>query len=290
MGATVKKVAWNSNRLLRFPKANLNIYSKICLYYVYSGTTRKTLHIGIHRAESMVDIFLPLDEIFEWDVDNWSKCLPYWEPWLTGLDRDTARILTLGERNGGLSLWFALQGFKVLCTDYNIPGKGAQLSHERWMVQDRISYAAVDAFKVPYPENYFDVVACKSVIGGLRLQHKQPETRTLENQRLAVEEIRRVLKAGGIFLGAENLTGTKIHQFLRWMKYGPELGWRYLRTTEIQWLFENYSFCQQKQWGLVGSPWRKFDRLNPLSRVIDACLSNVLPGDWLYISFIRARK
>jgi DDE superfamily endonuclease len=26
-GATVKKVAWNSNRPLRFPKANLNIYS-----------------------------------------------------------------------------------------------------------------------------------------------------------------------------------------------------------------------------------------------------------------------
>jgi SAM-dependent methyltransferase len=245
----------------------------------------------------MVGTVLPLDEIFEWDVDNWSKCLPYWEPWLTRLDRDTARILALGERDGGLSLWFALQGFKVLCTDYHIPGEQARLSHERWMVQDRVAYAAVDAFNIPYPENYFDVVACKSVIGGLVLQRKMSETRTLENQRLAVEEIRRVLKPGGVFLGAENLTGTKIHRFLRWMKYGPDLGWRYLRTTEIQWLFESYSVCQQKQWGLVGSPWWKFgshwwkfDRLNPLLRVIDVCLSNVLPGDWLYISFIRARK
>jgi hypothetical protein len=81
------------------------------------------------------------------------------------------------------------------------------------------------------------------------------------------------------------------------MKHGPECGWRYLRTTEIQWLFARYSLCQQKQWGLVGSQWWKlgtqwwkFDRLNPLLRGIDACLSNVLPGDWLYISFIRARK
>ena len=100
----------------------------------------------------MVGTFLPLDDIFEWDVDNWSKCLPYWEPWLTRLDRDTARILALGERNGGLSLWFALQGFKVLCTDYYMPGEVARLSHARWMVQDRISYAAVDAFNIPYPE------------------------------------------------------------------------------------------------------------------------------------------
>jgi SAM-dependent methyltransferase len=245
----------------------------------------------------MVGTVLPLDDIFEWDVDNWSKCLPYWEPWLTRLDRDTARILAVGERDGGLSLWFALQGFQVLCTDYHMPGERARLSHERWMMQDRIAYAAVDAFNIPYPENHFDVVACKSVIGGLVLQRKLLETRTLENQRLAVEEIRRVLKPGGMFFGAENLAGTKIHQFLRWMKHGPELGWRYLRTTEIQWLFESYAVCQQKPWGFVGSPWWKlgshwwrFERLTPCIRVIDACLSNVLPRDWLYISFIRARK
>ena len=117
------------------------------------------------------------------------------------------------------------------------------------MVQDRISYAAVDAFNIPYPENHFDVVACKSVIGGLVLQRKRPETRTLKNQRLAVEEIRRVLKPGGIFLGAENLTGTKIHQFLRRMKYGPELGWRYLRTTEIQWLLRVIRYVNRNSGG-----------------------------------------
>ena len=223
-------------------------------------------------------------------------------PSLLGAMADEAGQGYHADSSSGRKKWRAeslvrLQGFKVLCTDYHMPGEQARLSHARWMVQDRIAYAAVDAFNIPYPENSFDVVACKSVIGGLVLQRKLPETRTLENQRLAVEEIRRVLKPGGIFLGAENLTGTKIHQLLRWMKYGPELGWRYLRTTEIQWLFESYSFCQQKQWGLVGSPWWKlgshwwkFDSLNPLSRVIDACLSNVLPGDWLYISFIRARK
>jgi hypothetical protein len=29
LGSTAKKVAWNSNRLLRFPKANLKIYSSL---------------------------------------------------------------------------------------------------------------------------------------------------------------------------------------------------------------------------------------------------------------------
>ena len=248
-------------------------------------------------ADTVIEAFLPLDEIFEWDVDNWSKCLPYWEAWLTRLDRNTAQILALGERAGGLSLYFALQGFHVLCTDYHLPSNRVRLFHARWGVQERIAYAAVDAFHIPYPEHTFDVVVCKSVIGGLLLERKRPESLTLPNQRLAVEEIRRVLKPGGIFLGAENLAGSAIHRGLRWMKYGAACGWRHLRTTEIQWLFTSYAVVQQQQWGLVGSPWWKFgshwwqfDRLHPLFKVMDACLCPLLPGDWLYISFIRARK
>ena len=39
---------------------------------------------------------VPLDAIFEWDVANWSRCLPYWEPWLRRLDTQTAQVLALG--------------------------------------------------------------------------------------------------------------------------------------------------------------------------------------------------
>lgn len=245
----------------------------------------------------MVSTCVPLDDIFEWDVDNWSKCLPYWAPWLTRLDRNTTHILALGERAGGLSLYFALQGFHVLCTDYHLPSERVRLLHARWGVQERMTYAAVNAFHIPYPANAFDVVVCKSVIGGLQLERKRPESRTLPHQRLAVEEIRRVLKPGGLFFGAENLVGSPIHRGLRWLKWGVASGWRHLRPAEIQWLFANYAVCEQRQWGLVGAPWWKFgshwwqcDRLHPLFRVLDAWLCPVLPGAWLYISFIRARK
>jgi SAM-dependent methyltransferase len=231
-----------------------------------------------------------LDDVIGWDVPNWSGCLSYWQPWLTDLSKRTAKILVLGERDGGISLWLAKLGFDVLCTDYRPPGERAQSLHRRWEVQKHMTYASADVFKLAYPDDCFDVVACKSVIGGLALDYKAVSTRTLENQKLAVMEIRRVLKPAGIFLGAENLTGTGVHMFLRKVRSKGNLGWRYLRISEIRWLFDGYSDCQQKSHGFLGTHWFAGRGLNGLCASADACFSKLLPGDWLYISFMRARK
>jgi len=231
-----------------------------------------------------------LNDIIGWDVRNWSRCLDYWQPWLDGMDRDRAKVLVLGERNGGLSLWLALQGFTVLCTDFKNPEPRAGLLHRRWKVQDKVSYAAIDAFSIQYPDDHFDVVACKSVIGGLKLEYKLASTRSLVNQKLAVEEIRRVLKPGGVILGAENLAATSVHQALRRFRHKGRIGWRYLRIHEIQWLFENYSECEQCPYGFIGTHWTRLFGLNRLFSSMDRCFSQILPPNWLYISFIRGQK
>ena len=220
----------------------------------------------------------------------------------------------LGDRMGGLSLWLARLGYNVLCTDYSPLDNAVRLLHERWQVQDRIVYVSADVFGLKYPDDYFDMVTCKSVIGGLSLDHADALTRSLENQKLAVEEIRRVLKPGGVFLGAENLTGSKCHMAMRkflsnrllfwrylrrgnsipvaWrkMRLRSALGWRFLQMSEIQWLFEGYSQCEQKPHGFVGTHWPQWCGLNLLCAPLDRCLSRILPASWLYISFIRARK
>jgi SAM-dependent methyltransferase len=231
-----------------------------------------------------------LDDIIGWDVRNWSGCLRYWQPWLNGLDTKTARILVLGERNGGISLWFAKLGFEVLCTDYRPPNAEVRLLHQRWEVQERITYASADIFKLAYPDDWFDAVACKSVLGGLALDYKDRSTRTLANQKLAAMEIKRVLKPGGFFFGAENLTGTAVHMYLRKRRTKGNLGWRYLGRSEIRWLFDGYSECQQKLHGFLGTQWFPGRGLNGFCASADGCLSKILPADWLYISFIRARR
>jgi SAM-dependent methyltransferase len=145
-------------------------------------------------------------------------------------------------------------------------------------------------FGLDYPDDHFDVVACKSVIGGLSLDYKDASTRTLENQKLAVEQIRRVLKSGGIFLGAENLRGTIVHMALRNWRLKGRLGWRYLQFSEIQWLFENYSSCEQKPYGFLGTHRARFRSMEKLCAKLDSGFSKVFPFNWLYISFICARK
>jgi SAM-dependent methyltransferase len=208
---------------------------------------------------------------------------------VSGLAPSTARVLAVGERNGGLSLWFALQGFHVICSDVGGPTNQARELHAKYRVAELVTYADVNIFAMPYPENTFEVVASKSVIGGLKKIRKDPSTRTLENQRLAVGEIQRVLKPGGHFLGAENLRGSWLHQKVRTFAKNGRLGWRHLSREEIDSLFAPFAAVEQQCYGFLGSRFHLLG-LNHLTSFVDSWLCPLLPPQSLYVSFIRARK
>lgn len=221
---------------------------------------------------------------------NWSKVLEFWKSAIQEMsNKEHGRVLCLGERDGGISLWFALQGYTVVCSDIHETTNEAINLHDRYNVKNNITYEAIDIYRIPYPDNYFDMVACKSVIGGLKLNNKDASTRSLENQKHAVDEIRRVLKQDGFFLGAENMQGSLIHHWIRKLKKGEKIGWRHLQLREVEWLFNSFKDVKYKPFGFVGT-FYKYNFLNTIFSRIDRILSAVLKRDWLYITFISARK
>jgi 2-polyprenyl-3-methyl-5-hydroxy-6-metoxy-1,4-benzoquinol methylase len=104
-------------------------------------------------------------DFIDWDVRNWSAALDYWLA-RTRKDLSKCYALELGSRHGGLSLWLALQGARVICSDIRPPTDSAKQRHRKYGVADRIQYQIVDATDIGY-ENEFDVVAFKSLLGGL---------------------------------------------------------------------------------------------------------------------------
>ena len=230
---------------------------------------------------------LPLSDIIEWDIFNWSRVLPFWEKYLPNI-KYNPKILTLGERNGGLTLWLALKGYQVMYSDIHHPKSSALELHRRYEVSEKISYEIIDIFRMPFDDNSFDAIICKSVIGGLKFDYKNRDTRTLENQRRACEEIRRVLKPGGIFLGAENMQGSHFHRYIR-KKKGLDKGWRYLSHKDLQYVFSEYNTLEVDSFGFLSTSTR-FGILNSICGYINIPLSFLLPKEQLYISFIAARK
>ena len=114
-------------------------------------------------------------------------------------------------------------------------------------------------------------------------------TRTLDNQKVAIEEIRRVLKQGRYFLGAENMLGSWVHQGARKILKGKNIGWRHLKISEIEWLFKDFSSTQFRFFGFLGSFYMS-ENLNAVFSKMDSLLSVLLPKHWLYIGFIRCKK
>jgi len=160
---------------------------------------------------------------FEWDVHNWSKVLPLWEEALT--HKQYSNAIELGSRNGGLSLWLAQNyNLKVSCTDMNSPSSLANQLHKAYPLKGTITYHAIDITKIDFPDNSFDIVIFKSVLGALS---------TYQNQIIAINEIFRILKPGGVLLFAENLRSSILHRmarrmFVKWARY-----WRYVSIEEM---------------------------------------------------------
>ena len=141
---------------------------------------------------------LPLHDILGWDILNWSELIRHWQPVLQQLPKNS-KVLAIGERTGGMSLWLALLGFHVTCSDILDISAEAGALHKKYGVQDRITYLQLD---VVNEENYtgeFDIIIAKSVIGGLKAQRGKSRSRSFEVHRKAVDNIHRMLSQGGHF-------------------------------------------------------------------------------------------
>lgn len=149
-----------------------------------------------------------VSDIIEWDTVNWAKFLDFIDE--SKIDFQGKRILAIGERNGGMSLFFALKGAEVLCSDLNGPTEKAHILHKKYGVNSQIQYAAVNAVTIPEEfDGQFDVVTFKSVIGGIGYNNNY------QAQKQCIESIYRVLKENGVCIFADNMRGSIMHRVLR---------------------------------------------------------------------------
>ena len=216
-----------------------------------------------------------IKEIIEWDVFNWSRALVFWESLNIDLSSGK-RVLEIGSRNGGLSLYCALKGASVVCSDLNGPSEEAKQKHQLYGVSSQIKYEKINALDINY-FSYFDVVIFKSVLGGVGRNNK------IENQIKAISQMHKSLKKGGHLLFVENLSASTLHQILRknfisWSKY-----WRYISHKEMNEFLSDFNTVNTTSFGISGAFGRNEIQKKILGYVDKILLEKFLPKKTNYI-------
>jgi len=221
------------------------------------------------------------DQIIQWDVKNWSRALHYWEQSVEW-DR-VSNCLELGGRQGGLSLWLALKGKQVVCSDVGDVRQTAEELHHSYNVSDRICYQQIDATMIPY-ENHFDLIVFKSILGIIGVNGNDAL------QQKAIAEMYKALKPGGQLIFAENLSGSSMHQLLRkkFVKWGR--AWRYVSVGEMKRYMQGFRTYSLECTGFAGLLGRSEKQRNLFASLDQALINYVVPDTWKYIVYGIARK
>lgn len=222
-----------------------------------------------------------LRDFLEWDVDAWSPAIRLWHQLLANLG--DAEVLELGAHNGGLSLFFAMHGYRVICSDLDGPTRSAQELHQRHMVSERISYRRINATQIDCPAASVDIVCLKSVLGGIGRDNN------FDAQRRVIIEAHRVLRPGGMLLFAENMDASWLHRaarrrFVRWGRH-----WRYLKYYELEDLFSPFSKVDFQFTGFL-TAFARTERQKRLLYIVDRAILPLIPINSRYIMYGVATK
>jgi 2-polyprenyl-3-methyl-5-hydroxy-6-metoxy-1,4-benzoquinol methylase len=222
-----------------------------------------------------------VNEIISWDVRSWSKALAFWDSNVEWTK--VSQCLELGGAKGGLSLWLAVKGKNVLCTDLTSAEYSATPLHQKHKVMDKINYSAVNALEIPF-ENHFDIIVFKSIIGGIGRNDN------LELQLQVFNQVHKALKPGGKLLFAENLKGSLLHQFMRknFVRWGNS--WRYPTPDEIRLMLKPFKNYNCKISGVTAAFGRSETQRRILAVADDFLFNPLFPDKYKYIVFGVAEK
>jgi SAM-dependent methyltransferase len=228
------------------------------------------------------DALPALPDILGWDVVNWSQALAFWTKHARLLS--SASCLEIGCGDGSsLALWLAMLGHSVVCSDFGGVPERIKETHRRHGVADRISYADVDARTMSY-KNRFDVIALKSVLGGVVREAPAAVSREV------VSRIHDALKPGGALLLAENLRATPLHQFARSYFIGRKSTWHYFASTDIGEMLGGFSSVETTTFGVLGCFGRTEAQRRWLGKIDRWGLDNLVPASWHYVAAAVAHK
>lgn len=227
-----------------------------------------------------------INDIISWDIVNWSKALEFWNKNIDIKDKNY-KCLELGARQGGLSLWLALQGNQVICSDtsYELEPnefKKTKDLHHKHRCSDKISYEYIDALNIPY-ENTFDIVVFKSVLGGIGIGKNG------DIEQAVINQIYKALKPDGKLVFIENLEASPLHMYLRKKFVGWGSKWNYLKFDYLVSLFSNFKSLNYKTVGFFGA-FGKTESQRQLFGHIDTYFDRIVPKSKRYIFIGIAKK
>jgi len=224
-----------------------------------------------------------IHDIIGWDINNWFQAIPFWES-NTGQDLSKCYALEIGAENGGLSLWLALQGCRVICSNIGGVPHETRVIHKKYNVSSLIEYQDINALSIQYADT-FDLIAFKSVLGGIGRHNKY------ELQKQSIQQMYKALKPGGELFFEENLVSTKLHMFFR--KYCSAAGkdhWRYITLAELSDMMLLFSQCTYKTTGFISAFFINERMRNILSKIDQLICSHINKEAWNYIVFGIAKK
>ena len=222
-----------------------------------------------------------IEAIIEWDVVNWARAIDYWSKNID-IKSSNYTCLELGGRGGGLSLWLAINGNQVMCSDLTSPEEIAFYLHKKYNCTEQITYSAIDAKNIPY-QNKFDIVIFKSILGGISANNND------KLKKEVIDEIYKSLKPEGKLLFAENLESSFLHKYLRkkFVNWGSR--WNYLKYEEIGQVFSSFDQVEYHTVGFFGAFGRS-EKQRKLLGKIDVLCDRLVPKSKRYIVFGIAKK
>ena len=212
-----------------------------------------------------------MNYFFVQDSRTWSKAIPVWKECIE--KNNYKKGLEIGNAFGGGSLFLAKHGISMVCSNIHSPNEKTKQIHKRYNFNDKIEYDVIDAMKISYPDNYFDVVFVKSIFGFFHIS----------DRKIVIDEIYRVLKPSGSLLFAENMKGGFFHQMARklFVRWGKK--WNYFSQDDLIDLFSRFNNKKIYYSGFLTLFFVRYKMLYRLASLLDYCLF-FIPDSEKYVS------
>lgn len=193
-----------------------------------------------------------INDIIGWDTLTWGQSLKFFDENVNF--KNIKNALELGSGiYGGYALYFASKNINTICSNPFGDFESAKKVHLKYDFSTKINYEKIDALNIPY-ENKFDCISFKSVMGVLGSREDRFEN--VNAQKKMINNISKSLKKGGYLIFAENLKGSKFHQYII-NKYGwgkNYTGWRYFSIAEyFNIVGVDFELVNYKTTGVIGN-------------------------------------
>lgn len=220
-----------------------------------------------------------LKKYLYWDIDTFGIGLDYILRHIPG--GKGLKALDLGANYGGVSVCLVTEkNYSVVCSDLDNPQQKVLSAHPEINGNPSITFDAVNGLDIKYPDNSFDLVIFKSVLGFIDDKEKQQHF---------INEIYRVLKPGGQFCFLENSMASALHRFARkhFVSWGNN--WRYVTFDEMKEYTSPFKTVDIKACGYF-TAFAKANAMRYPLFILDKLILPFLPSSYKYVIYGIATK